>query len=133
MDDDNRTLLMVAAVVGLLVVGSIVAVIGVSVVGSFVISSDESTGEVGEFGPEVSLTADRNGGQVTINHTGGDALDPELVVVTVGNDSATWLERGGDGELIEEGDSLTVDAADGTRIEIVYRGEEDVTLLSVEL
>jgi hypothetical protein len=124
--EDTNTLVLIAVVgvVGLLVLG-VIAVVGFAVVGTFVM---ETGMESGVSGPQASFSVGESGGEVTISHDGGDAVTAEKLLVKVGDETKSWAERGSSG-MITEGDTLTVSAESGTTVELIYDGEERVTLV----
>jgi|GEM_PF-4440132 len=77
--------------------------------------------------PQAIFGFERNGSALDVQHRGGDALDPEHVVVLVGNDTVAWNPADGD---IVAGDTLTVsDVAANTTVRVVWTKRDATVVL----
>ena len=102
-----------------------IAALGVGYIWGTVFTNDN-----GPDPPTVEFDTALEDGTLTIEHDGGDTLDPADVVITIdGTDRGTWAEYGGSG-TVSEGSSIDVDGVEsGDEIEIRWvSGAEAGTL-----
>jgi hypothetical protein len=127
--DEQNTLVVaiLAAVVGIVIVGLLVAVV-IPVVGTFVMGTGDQVSPE-STGPQASFSMTPGDDQVVIVHAGGETVSAENLLVTVGGTTESWAARkSGDGS-VTEGDRLVVSAERGTTVKLVYDGEERTTLV----
>ena len=107
--DDNA----VSPVIGVILMVAITVILA-AVIGTFVLGLGD---QVQQTSPTSSITFEQSGTDVdavvTVNHDGGDALQPGNIKILIGNVEKTSMSSwaGGDSE-ISAGDSVTI--SDGT-------------------
>lgn len=121
-----KLLLGVAVVVGVVVVLA-GAVLGTAVVGTFLTDTGD---EVSNTTPMASFSADHAEQGLTLTHANGDAIEAAKLLVVVDGSEESWASRASGDGTVERGDSITVDAADGTTVKLVYDGADSRTTLA---
>jgi len=122
--------LLIGLVVGvvLLAVALVVLVLLAAVVGLFVLgmgSESVATAPQASFAFEHDTAAT----ETTVVHEGGDPIDADALVIEVGGERTQWVDADG---TVEAMDSFTVDVRPGDRIRLVYEGEETTEVLATD-
>ena len=118
----------VSPVIGVILMVAITVILA-AVIGAFVLGLGGETQET----PQVSLSFDQNGSDVTVEHRGGDSVDEEDIEARGAGDSFQ-LENGND--VFRAGDTanVTADGDEGDTLNIVWTGgNEDAVLGSFDL
>ena len=89
--------------------------------------------DTGTDPPTVEFETTLEGETLTIEHAGGDTLDPAEVVITIdGTDRGTWAEYGGSG-TVAEGSAIDVDGVEsGDELEIRWVSGAEAGMLYQE-
>lgn len=116
--------LLVGGVV--LVVGLVLLVILAAVLGSFVLGMGEPAAQAS---PQLSVAFDYDDSTETVEiiHDGGDSVEAADLLIETEDGTFGWEDPDG---TVSAGDSTVVDASPGTKVQVVWVGGEETTVLA---